>query len=172
MVNEIAYRKNICFWVSAWNAKLPMLHAYVWYGMECMVCYGISKLWYEICMLCFAMVCILKDQHSATVLSPLEKRRDPSYEQIWIPHHPRLLCAKFGGWNWPRGSGEENENVKSLRTDGQTDDERQAIRKAHLSFQFRWAKNYLAYQFHKNKQNLKISLIFFSKIDFPVVNHV
>ena len=28
--------------------------------------------------------------------------------------HPRMLCAKFG-WNWPSGSGEENENVKSLR---------------------------------------------------------
>ena len=25
-----------------------------------------------------------------------------------------MLCAKFGG-NWPSGSGEEDENVKSLR---------------------------------------------------------
>ena len=25
-----------------------------------------------------------------------------------------MLCAKFG-WNWPSGSGEEDENVKSLR---------------------------------------------------------
>ena len=36
---------------------------------------------------------------------------------IWInlnPLHPRMLCAKFG-WNWPSGSGEEDENVKSLR---------------------------------------------------------
>ena len=36
---------------------------------------------------------------------------------IWtnmISHHPRMLCAKFG-WNWPSGSGEEDENVKSLR---------------------------------------------------------
>ena len=36
---------------------------------------------------------------------------------IWTnlnPHHPRMLCAKFG-WNWPSGSGEEDENVKSLR---------------------------------------------------------
>ena len=23
------------------------------------------------------------------------------------PHHPRMLCAKFG-WNWPSGSGEED----------------------------------------------------------------
>ena len=28
--------------------------------------------------------------------------------------HPRMLCAKFG-WNSPIGSGEEDENVKSLR---------------------------------------------------------
>ena len=58
-----------------------------------------------------------------------------------------MLCVKFG-WNWPSGSGEEDENVKSLQTDGQTDgqtdrqtdDARQVIRKAHLSFQLRWAK--------------------------------
>ena len=31
-----------------------------------------------------------------------------------------MLCAKFGG-NWPSGSGEEDENVKGLQTDGQTD---------------------------------------------------
>ena len=29
-----------------------------------------------------------------------------------------MLCVKFG-WNWPSGSGEENENVKYLETDGQ-----------------------------------------------------
>ena len=34
--------------------------------------------------------------------------------------HPRMLCAKFG-WNWPSGSGEEDENVKSLQMDTQTD---------------------------------------------------
>ena len=36
---------------------------------------------------------------------------------IWTnlnPLHPRMLCAKFG-WNWPSGSGEEDENVKSFR---------------------------------------------------------
>ena len=36
---------------------------------------------------------------------------------IWTnlnPLHPRKLCAKFV-WNWPIGSGEEDENVKSLR---------------------------------------------------------
>ena len=34
--------------------------------------------------------------------------------------HPRIHCAKFG-WKWPSGSGEEDENVKSLQTDRQTD---------------------------------------------------
>ena len=56
------------------------------------------------------------------------------------PHHLRMLCAKFD-LNCPSGSWEEVENRKSLQTDGQTDDVRQAIRKAHLSFQLRWAKN-------------------------------
>ena len=35
---------------------------------------------------------------------------------IWInvnSLHPRMLCTKFS-WNWPNGSGEEEENVKSL----------------------------------------------------------
>ena len=71
---------------------------------------------------------------------------------IWThlnPLHPRMHCAKFG-WNWPRGSGEEDENVKSLQTDGrtdrQTDDGRQVIKKAHSSFQLRWAKNQMCVQ--------------------------
>ena len=73
---------------------------------------------------------------------PLE-RAGPSIWTNLNPLHPRMLCAKFG-WNWPSGSGEEDENVKSLqtnrRTDRQTDDGRQVIRKAHLSFQLRWSK--------------------------------
>ena len=31
-----------------------------------------------------------------------------------------MLCAKFG-LNWPSGSGEEDENVKSLQTDRRMD---------------------------------------------------
>ena len=33
------------------------------------------------------------------------------------PLHQIILCAKFG-WNWQSVSGEEDENVKSLQTDG------------------------------------------------------
>ena len=50
---------------------------------------------------------------------------------IWTNLNP-MLCAKFG-WNWPSGSGEEDENVKSLW--------QILIRKAHLSLWLRWAKS-------------------------------
>ena len=33
------------------------------------------------------------------------------------PLKPRIHCAKIG-WNWPSRSGEEDENVKILQTDG------------------------------------------------------
>ena len=33
--------------------------------------------------------------------------------------YPRMFCVKFG-WNWPSGSGEEDKDGKSLRTDVQT----------------------------------------------------
>ena len=80
------------------------------------------------------------------IISPLGR----ALPFIWTnlnPLHPRILCDKFG-WNWPSGSGEEDENVKSLQTDRRrdrqtdrrTDDGRQVIRKGLLSFQLRWAK--------------------------------
>ena len=80
--------------------------------------------------------------------------------------HPRRPCAKFG-WIWSGGSTRSRliewlfgvftpyrqysshvaaaeveivKNVKSLQTGRQTDDGQQAIRKAHLGFQLRWAK--------------------------------
>ena len=42
---------------------------------------------------------------------------------IWLnlnPLFPKMLCAKFG-WNWPPGSGIDDENVNSLHMDEQTD---------------------------------------------------
>ena len=54
-----------------------------------------------------------------TIISPWNR----AIPFIWTnlnPLHPRMFCAKFG-WNWPSGSGEEDENVKSLQTDRQTD---------------------------------------------------
>ena len=53
------------------------------------------------------------------IISP-SKRMGPFIWKNLNPLHPRMLCAKFG-WNWSSGSWEEDENVKSLQTDGQTD---------------------------------------------------
>ena len=63
---------------------------------------------------------------------------------VWINlNFQGCFFAKFGR-NWPSGSWEEDENVKCLQADWQTDRQttrgQQAIRKAHLSFQLRWAK--------------------------------
>ena len=52
-----------------------------------------------------------------------------------MPRLDETLCQVW--LNWPSGSGEEVENMKSLqtdrRTDGQTDDRQQAIRKTQVS---------------------------------------
>ena len=53
------------------------------------------------------------------IISPW-KRAGPFIWTNLNPLHLRMLCAKFG-WNWFSGSGEEDENVKSLQTDGRTD---------------------------------------------------
>ena len=44
---------------------------------------------------------------------PLEKGR-PFILTNLNPLHPRMLCAKFG-WNWPSGSGEDDEMWKVYR---------------------------------------------------------
>ena len=64
------------------------------------------------------------------IISPL-KRAGPFIWTNLNPLHPRMLCAKFG-WNWPSGSGEEDENVKSLPTDGQTDRQTTGDQKSSL----------------------------------------
>ena len=53
------------------------------------------------------------------IISPW-KRAGPFIWTNLNPLYPRMLCAKFG-WNWSSGSGEEDENVKNLQTDRQTD---------------------------------------------------
>ena len=50
------------------------------------------------------------------IIISLWKRVRPFVWTNFNPLHPTMLYAKFG-WNWPCGSGEENENVKSLQTD-------------------------------------------------------
>ena len=76
--------------------------------------------------------------HNFTILllSPLRNR---AWLFIWTnlnPLHPRMLCTMFD-WNWPSGSEEEVQSLKSLQTNWleQTKalDKQQVIRKAHLS---------------------------------------
>ena len=69
--------------------------------------------------------------HYFVIISPW--KRVGSF--IWTnlnPFYPRMLCAKFV-WNWPSGSGEEDENVKSLRRQLQQRWQRQRL-------QLRWVK--------------------------------
>ena len=59
---------------------------------------------------------------------------------IWINLNscdPRMLCAKFSG-NWPTGSGEEEENVKSLQRW-----RRRWQRRWTMDKFVRWANNYI-----------------------------
>jgi hypothetical protein len=44
----------------------------------------------------------------SVLLSPLEKDRWSSYEQILIPSHQGWFVSSFLGWNWPSGSWEED----------------------------------------------------------------
>ena len=57
--------------------------------------------------------------HYFVIISPW-KRAGPFIWTNLNPLHPRMLCVKFG-WNWPSGSGEEDEHVKILQTDRRTD---------------------------------------------------
>ena len=62
----------------------------------------------------------------------LFRNLEKGWSFIWTnlnPLYPRMLCAKFI-WNWPSGSGQEDDIVKSL----QTDDGQQTIRKAPWAF--------------------------------------
>ena len=56
-----------------------------------------------------------------------------------VRDHEYFIPTKFHQ-NPSSGSGEEVENVKSLRTDGRTDDGRCAMTIAHSSLRLRWAK--------------------------------
>ena len=72
------------------------------------------------------------------LLSPLGEVRSPSFEETWIPFTQGYFVPSFR-WNWPSGSWEEDENVKSLQTDGLTTDN--SDQKSSLELSARWAKN-------------------------------
>ena len=89
--------------------------------------------------------------HYFIIISPW-RRVGPFIWTNFNPLHPGILCAKFG-WNWPSGSGEEDENVKSLQTDGRTD------RRRTTSDQ-------------KSSLELSASLYFSQKINKSNINHI
>ena len=74
-------------------------------------------------------------------LSPLGKGHGLSFKQTWIFFTTDVFCyvwLKLAQWFC-------DENVKPLQmdrwTNGRKDDRWKAIRKAHLNYQLRWAKN-------------------------------
>ena len=69
-----------------------------------------------------------------------------------------MLCAKFGR-TWPSCSGEEDNDGKSLETPRQTDDGKQAIRKAHVRFYIRLAETVFRFPYRKIKLFIKVMLI-------------
>ena len=72
-------------------------------------------------------------------LLPLEIRWDRLFEKKKLnPLNPSMICVKFG-WNWFSGSGEEDENVKSL---WQRQHQRWRTTVKYSSEKLRWARNY------------------------------
>ena len=76
-------------------------------------------------------------QFDFAIISPWK-----TFKQTWISFTQRCFVPRLVSIFTVRGSLEENENVKSLQTYGQMDDAQQVIRRAHLTIQLRWAKNY------------------------------
>jgi hypothetical protein len=95
--------------------------------------------------------------YSFTIISPW-KRGLPFIRTILSSRHIRIIYANFG-YNWPSGSGEKVENVKSRR---QTDDQ-----KSSLELQLRWAKNYLTF-YHWNEITIVSHIITSSRQKLPV----
>ena len=75
-----------------------------------------------------------------SLLSPLGEGRGPSTEQTWIPSTQG--CFVLSLVEICQVVLEKKSKIGKVyrQTDRQTDNGRQVIRKAHLSFQLRWAK--------------------------------
>ena len=76
------------------------------------------------------------------IISPW-KKVGHSFEQTWIPFIQGYFVPSLVEISQVVLEKKMNEKFTDGRTDRQTDDGRQVIRKAHLSFQFRWAKKTL-----------------------------
>ena len=71
------------------------------------------------------------------IISPWKRAGPFICTNVNLNHlHPRMHCAKFG-WNWLSGSGEEDENVKSLR---QQQRQRRRTTNKFWSERLTWAK--------------------------------
>jgi hypothetical protein len=78
---------------------------------------------------------------------PLERGNPLHLKNLESPPPKDDLCQvwlKLAQWLWTR-----SRKCKSLQTDGQKDAGQRAIRKAHLSFQLRWAKTICRHSFDK-----------------------
>ena len=85
---------------------------------------------------------------SCIFTSPLLSLWEKARQFIWTDlkhHHQRMLYAMFG-WNWPSGSWEDSENVKSLQQRRWQQRRRRTTKKFHLNFQCRWAKKEISGQ--------------------------
>ena len=106
------------------------------------------------------------------IIMLIQRIKKKLYENLLVLHLNKLestspkdaLCQnwlKLAQWFWRRRwkcekfTDRQTDGRTDGRTDRQTDDGRQVIRKAHLSFQLRWAKNYMLHsRRHKKYQNI------------------
>ena len=102
---------------------------------------------------------VLENKIFLNVVSPFSIFRfNLQLEKGVIIHLSELESAltKFG-WNWSNGSGYEDENVKSLKTD---DDGQQVIRRANKLFSFYELKQFVYEGVCAQKYHIKFGLQF------------
>ena len=88
---------------------------------------------------------------------PFKKILVPNFHNFESSEPKNALCqvwSKLVQWFWRRSQKCEKFTDRQT-TDRQTDDRQKAIRKAHLSFQLRWAKKERKKKKHKNNNNKK-----------------
>ena len=108
------------------------------------------------------------------IISPW-KRAGPFIWTKLKPLHPRMLCAKFGR-NWHFVLEKKMKMWKVYRrtdgrTDRQTDDGRQVIKKAHLSFQLRWAKKGAGPFIKSDLKGLEVKIIYLLNHKYFVIKY-
>ena len=118
------------FIFSPWKSKWP----FIWTNDSPSPNHALCQVWLILAQGFWRIFfLILSTKFCDLLLSPLEKEfKWPFILRKLNLIHPRMLCAKFG-WNWCSGSGEDDENVKSLhRQIGQTKDDRQSRKRTNV----------------------------------------